>query len=362
MKKLTTILLTLLCFVSTQSYGHTGTTPIRPTKATLPPQSVYLTPPKYLAPLSPLTLDSLYYTDLASNQLRYELVPGTITFNLDATTKFLDTIMGYAERFTAPYIAYLDSIQFDFVIFNAVKFPGNRLFVTVNGQTLSNGIPYSGNLIDSASIYGIDDETLYPTLTPLTQTVTFKHKRVGKDFFVSLFTAYDFTNENTTDFQNRIGILGDSLDYPDGTVFDKNIHRGYMEGLHYQAGYRGITLSDQSGNAGSPFYTNFSVKAFVSSIANSVEETKTKSNALAQNFPNPFNPSTEIRYSTSERVYATLKVYNALGREVKTLVDGYVDGGEHTANFAADNLPSGTYYYTLKAGNFTQTKRMILAK
>ena len=360
MKKLATILFLLLSVATTQSFASTGAIPLRPSKIVQESQSVYLTPPKYLAPLAPLTIDSFYYTDRSSGKLRYEVLPSTINLTLDAQgTKYLDTIIGYGEHFTAPYIAYLDSIRFDFAIFSAVAFPGNRIFVSVNAQTLSNGMPYAGNLIDSASIFSIDDETLFPRKQDLSQMVHFKHKRVGKDFFVSINTAYDFTNENTVDFQNRILILGDSLDYPSGSTFDKNVNRGYIEGLHYQLGYNGVTSGDPGAQ---PFYANFSITAFVNSSTSGVEDVKLNGDALAQNYPNPFNPSTEIRYSTSEHVYTTLKVFNALGREVKTLVDGYVDAGEHTANFVADNLPSGTYYYTLKAGSFTQTKRMVLAK
>ncbi len=357
MKKLATILFLLLSVATTQSFASTGATPLRPNKIVQTPQGVFLTPPKYLKPFATLSEDSLYYVDVTTGQFRYELFPATITVTVDQQgTKFVDTILGYAEHFTAPYIAYLDSVKFDFAVLAVGPFATNKMQITINGQTLNNGIPYAGALIDTASISGADLST-FPTQTPLSTTVALHHKRVGRDFFVSVLSAYDAANDFTSDFQNQFLLLGDSLDYPTGTTFDKTIHRGYIEGAHYQLPYTGVSFGQAE-----PFYSNFSITAYITNQASGVADAKLIGDALAQNFPNPFNPSTEIRYSTSERVYATLKVYNALGREVKTLVDGYVDGGEHTANFAADNLPSGTYYYTLKAGNFTQTKRMILAK
>ncbi len=83
---------------------------------------------------------------------------------------------------------------------------------------------------------------------------------------------------------------------------------------------------------------------------------------LAQNYPNPFNPATVITYvvPTGERV--RLVVYNTLGEEIATLVDGYRDAGNHSAVFDARHLPSGVYYYRLTAGTFSSTQKMILAR
>lgn len=83
---------------------------------------------------------------------------------------------------------------------------------------------------------------------------------------------------------------------------------------------------------------------------------------LAQNYPNPFNPATNIRYSIPEKSMVTLKVYDVLGREVATLVNGVQEAGSYVADFNASNLANGTYLYTLTAGNFTQTNKMMLLK
>ena len=83
---------------------------------------------------------------------------------------------------------------------------------------------------------------------------------------------------------------------------------------------------------------------------------------LEQNYPNPFNPSTTISFGVPEGMHVTLKVINAVGQEVASLVDGYRDRGMHRVTFNGRKLPSGVYYAVMKAGETTQTKRMVLAK
>ena len=83
---------------------------------------------------------------------------------------------------------------------------------------------------------------------------------------------------------------------------------------------------------------------------------------LYDNYPNPFNPSTTLRYSIPEEAFTTLKIYNSLGREVTTLVNETKPAGIYDVAFSATDLASGIYYYTLQAGSFTETKKMILMK
>jgi Secretion system C-terminal sorting domain len=83
---------------------------------------------------------------------------------------------------------------------------------------------------------------------------------------------------------------------------------------------------------------------------------------LAQNYPNPFNPTTVINYSVPEKAEVTLKVFNLLGQEVATLVNGVQNIGSHQVSFNANNLTSGVYFYTIKAGSFTSTRKMMLIK
>jgi hypothetical protein len=84
--------------------------------------------------------------------------------------------------------------------------------------------------------------------------------------------------------------------------------------------------------------------------------------ALSQNFPNPFNPATTIRYSLPRAMHMTMAVYNALGQEVALLVNGRMEAGHHEVFFDASRLTSGAYVCRLQADNFTTSRVMLLLK
>jgi photosystem II stability/assembly factor-like uncharacterized protein len=83
---------------------------------------------------------------------------------------------------------------------------------------------------------------------------------------------------------------------------------------------------------------------------------------LEQNYPNPFNPSTKIGFKVQGSGFTSLKVYDILGREVRTLVSEYLQPGSYEVTFDAAGLASGVYFYRLQAGEFTQTKRLLLLR
>ena len=96
---------------------------------------------------------------------------------------------------------------------------------------------------------------------------------------------------------------------------------------------------------------------------------------LEQNYPNPFNPATKIKFTIptppsssplvkgrNEVGFVTLKVYDVLGNEIVTLVNKELLAGEYEVEFDGSSLTSGIYFYTLRTGNFTNTKKLILLK
>lgn len=84
---------------------------------------------------------------------------------------------------------------------------------------------------------------------------------------------------------------------------------------------------------------------------------------LKQNYPNPFNPKTTIRFGLPEASKVSLKIYNTVGEEVYTLVNGLeLQAGYHTYNFEASDYPSGVYFYRLEAGEYHESRKMILMK
>ena len=84
--------------------------------------------------------------------------------------------------------------------------------------------------------------------------------------------------------------------------------------------------------------------------------------ALYQNYPNPFNPTTNIAYDLPVDAFVTLKVYDIVGREVRTLVNSKVQAGHHATRFEAGNLSSGIYFYTLTTNDILITKKLTLIK
>jgi hypothetical protein len=100
---------------------------------------------------------------------------------------------------------------------------------------------------------------------------------------------------------------------------------------------------------------------YTSNISNEIELPGKYS--LTQNYPNPFNPSTKINFSLPVEGNVTLRIYDILGREIRTLINNEIKpAGQYTINFDASILPSGVYLYRLQAGNFVQVKKMMLLK
>ncbi len=83
---------------------------------------------------------------------------------------------------------------------------------------------------------------------------------------------------------------------------------------------------------------------------------------LEQNYPNPFNPSTNIGFGIPSKSFVTLKIFDALGREVATLVNEYLSKGNYTRQWRAKGAPTGIYFYSLVAGSYKETKKLILLR
>ena len=80
------------------------------------------------------------------------------------------------------------------------------------------------------------------------------------------------------------------------------------------------------------------------------------------NYPNPFNPSTTIRYGLPNRSQVTLAVFNTLGQQVATFVQGDQEAGYHEVRFDASGLASGLYFYRLQAGTYVETRKLLLLR
>ena len=92
------------------------------------------------------------------------------------------------------------------------------------------------------------------------------------------------------------------------------------------------------------------------------ENTNISTFYLSQNYPNPFNPDTKINYSAPNISFVTIKVYDVLGNEIATLINEEKKSGNYQVEFNGSNLSSGVYFYRMQAGNFSNTKKLILIK
>ncbi len=310
-----------------------------------------------------------------------------LTFQIPDTTTIFDTQAGDSviyfsdmalERFTSSFsTVYLDSVTF---VFLADSIFGSRIAVFVYQDT-----------IFTSTTTGSDYPAVNPNLPPLASftipktamkndsfltiyTLNTKHKLLNiantispNSFYVALSTFPSTTNpESQAPAQkSRIRVVSDShTDVQrdmDGTI-DRSYHIYFSFDAQKFLIWTPLAGRYVNNTTQDIYYPNFVMIAHVSDGVNAVNDVPLEGNALAQNYPNPFNPSTMIKYSLANEASVSLKVYNTLGVEVATVVNDNESAGEHQVSFFGDNLPTGTYFYTLKAGTFSQTKRMVLSK
>jgi|GEM_PF-969187 len=131
----------------------------------------------------------------------------------------------------------------------------------------------------------------------------------------------------------------------------------YMDALPGSA----LVSGDNSLSADSKWVYNSKTFA-LGAVSVNDDKAIVKNYSLEQNYPNPFNPSTEIKFTLAKSGNVSLKIFDILGREVASLVNGQLEAGSHSVNFNAANLSSGVYMYTISADNFSMTKKMMLMK
>ncbi len=174
----------------------------------------------------------------------------------------------------------------------------------------------------------------------------------GTDTFY--FDTYHEVNLTSSGYTSPAGSPSSRIDF----IFYKNtgsltIDTSFVvmtqpyDGIHYCSDHLGVMtiLSEDTTGIGNHQFVNIPKKS-----------------KLSQIYPNPFNPITEIRYALPKDCRVRLEIYNILGQRVATLVDGKQKAGYKKAKWNAGSLSSGIYFYRLKAGDFMQTRKMVLLK
>jgi hypothetical protein len=203
----------------------------------------------------------------------------------------------------------------------------------------------------TVQVDGIIVGTTWSSVVPVELT-SFTASSVGNNAVLRWSTATELNNlgfemqrlENENEFAT-IGFIqgkGTTTEPQNYSFIDENLSSGTYTYRLKQVDFNGT-------------YT-FSDAVSVEIVNNLIEF------ELAQNYPNPFNPSTTIKFSIPQSSVVSLKVFNALGQEVKTLVNGYKEAGYHSVYFDASELNSGIYFYRIEAGEFTEVRKMTLIR
>jgi hypothetical protein len=190
---------------------------------------------------------------------------------------------------------------------------------------------------------------------------------VGYDFLRSEFTVGNITGKyafvQVRGVDDYLHQAADSTTWPAGIKYDPDKTGVHIFSLGVHEHWNNATDKKYSRNLG----TGTGIELLdveqgkTTSVAiqkNSVPEYFT----LYQNYPNPFNPTTVISYSLPKAGFVTLKVYNEIGQEITTLVKGYKSASIYQITFDASKLANGVYIYTLKSGNYSVSKKMLLIK
>lgn len=239
--------------------------------------------------------------------------------------------------------------------------PGVFTTITKTSDAHSGSWAVEGNVetvsgigVGPAIISGVDGDGIPINFRPVAITGYYK--------FTSINSDYMQVQANLMKNGAGVGVGAANLN-PAGSYSQFNIEIYYISEDVPDTAIIAVFIA---GNGGFP---NVGSKMFVDDLAwSNSTDVKDLGNGipqnfeLMQNFPNPFNPSTKIRYSIPEISFATIKVYDMLGNEVATLVDEEQAAGNYETDFNAAGLSSGMYFYTLKAGNFVETKKMLLLK
>lgn len=200
--------------------------------------------------------------------------------------------------------------------------------------------------------------------------LNFSHQIIPVADFAQALAALDYDNDGDLDFvtANYSQRNGITLFLNDGSGnFSPAVScfQDLIEGFP-----RGIVAKDfdVDGRTDIAVVTSFNKLSVLynmdgpTSVENDQNNILPEEYLLQQNYPNPFNPSTTIQFSIPQAGNVTLKIYNLLGEEVKTLADEYRLAGKHSVQFNANNLASGIYFYRIQSGSFVETKKMILLK
>jgi len=237
----------------------------------------------------------------------------------------------------------------DLVIDNSgnIYVTGHSIGATLNYDFVTQKYSPAGNLIWSQRYNGAADKADFPfdlcldgfgnvymtgssvAANTYTDVITIRYNSAGIQQWLAVYDSPDMRRDQPS----SIGVDGAGNVYVAGTSADPSLRTKFLVIKYSQS--VGVT---QTGTTVPEKYL------------------------LSQNYPNPFNPTTKINFQVAKESDVTLKVYDSNGKELMILADGNYRAGYYTVDFDGSKLSSGTYFYSITAGDFTETKKMMLVK
>ena len=231
-------------------------------------------------------------------------------------------------------------------------------YVLLGTQNAQSGLYYwRFNFEDANAKRLIDDWLITPRLENIVvgDSISFWCGAIDRNFKDTL-QVWVSTGDNSP--ENFIMIDRFKVDGPVGTWHKKTYDLSKYSGSNV---YLGVQYTQIDGGTLGISSDHVWVDNFTLTGPGGGSETVT-SYELQQNFPNPFNPGTEIKFSILENTNVSLKIYNSAGEQVAVLVNDFMTAGKYSINFDGSGLSSGVYFYKLSAGSFSDTKKMTLVK
>jgi aminopeptidase N len=300
---------------------------------------------------------SNYKSDLATKASDYlNNNPGWAIYNPDwaVTTPDINTLFNTAITYNKGgcVLHMLRYVLGDTVFFKAIKsYATDTDFRFKN--ILTSDFVTKMNTVTGQDLSWFFNEWIYSANHPLYAN-TYSITSVGTNSWLVKFTAKQ-TQSNPTFFQMPLEIKIGFSNSTDTTIRFMNTSNGQIFSWAFSKQPASVTFDPNS---------NILLKTASLSLVSDVKETgKTPhSYQMDQNYPNPFNPSTRISYELGASEDVLIRVYDVMGHQLRTLVSERQPEGRHEIQFNGEDLPSGAYYYQIKAGSFSQTKKMMLLK
>lgn len=229
-------------------------------------------------------------------------------------------------------------------------------------------LPTYYNTQNSASVFWQNADSVF-----INQTVTDRNLYLERDSSYGGGGAYGYISVPFFDGRSYDGItiLAKSLannqlysynfGKDDGRFYLNNLPYGTYQLVAQKIGFPNAVSNQFVISALNPVQNDLSIQFTLTDVVNE-DQIIPSEIKLYPNFPNPFNPSTKIGYSINSNQFVSIIIYDVLGKEIETLVHEEKPTGFYELNWNAENLTSGVYFYQLRAGNFVETRKMILLK